>query len=103
MDEVVNVMKTGVLCCDVHDAWGIEISATIYARKNDAISLTQFPRNISCDIRLNTKTGFYIIDYWWVLGQLHVLDGHLLQCPDLFWELVKLRSRLRYRRLEYVG
>jgi hypothetical protein len=26
MDEVINAMKTGVLCFDVHDAWGIEIS-----------------------------------------------------------------------------
>ena len=49
MDEVINAMKTEVLCFDFHDAWGIEISETTHVRKNDAISLTQFPRDLSYD------------------------------------------------------
>ena len=105
MEEVLNAMASGVLCCDVHaawqavldtyglekksrigysiglgyspdwgehtisfrpddknplpenavvhiilgmwmDGWGMELSETIHVRKNDAVCLTQFPRNV---------------------------------------------------------
>jgi len=65
MEAVLNSMKSGVPCCDVDhhllpenavvhiilgmwmDGWGMELSETIHVRENDAVCLTDFPREVA--------------------------------------------------------